>query len=109
MSENQKSGPVVTVSATDRDIDENARLSYTLKESDRTYFSVEDIPPNAGVLTVYRVNISYRLNITPVSHCFPSRMNEVFEIYGHFECPNFFPTRFLSSYIIITVLSAVHK
>ncbi|XP_060579771.1 LOW QUALITY PROTEIN: neural-cadherin-like [Ruditapes philippinarum] len=53
MSENQKSGPVVTVSATDKDIDENARLSYTLKESDRAYFSVEDIPPNAGVLTVY--------------------------------------------------------
>lgn len=54
MSENQKSGPVVTVSATDRDIDENARLSYFLEEKDRMYFSVEDIPPNAGVLTVYR-------------------------------------------------------
>ena len=55
MSENQIAGPVVTVSATDNDIDENARLTYTLKESDRTFFSIETMPPNAGVLTVFQV------------------------------------------------------
>jgi len=59
MSENQKTGPVTTVTAIDRDIDENARLTYTLKESDRTYFSIETIPPNAGVLTVYRVGAHF--------------------------------------------------
>ena len=59
MSENQKTGPVTTVTAIDRDIDENARLTYTLKESDRTYFSIETIPPNAGVLTVYRVSAHF--------------------------------------------------
>lgn len=58
MSENQKTGPVTTVTAIDRDIDENARLTYTLKESDRTYFSIETIPPNAGVLTVFRVSVT---------------------------------------------------
>ncbi|WAR12271.1 CADN-like protein, partial [Mya arenaria] len=54
MSENQKTGPVKTVTAIDRDIDENARLTYTLKDSDRTYFFIETIPPNAGVLKVFR-------------------------------------------------------
>ena len=56
MSENQVAGPVVTVSATDNDIDENARLTYTLEEGDRSYFSIETMPPNAGVLTVFRVS-----------------------------------------------------
>ncbi|KAH3768197.1 hypothetical protein DPMN_169409 [Dreissena polymorpha] len=55
MSENQKAGPVITVTAIDKDIDENARLTYTLKDSDRTYFSIETIPPNAGVLKVFNV------------------------------------------------------
>ena len=56
MSENQIGGAVVTVSATDNDIDENARLTYTLKESDRSFFSIDTIPPNAGVLTVFNVS-----------------------------------------------------
>ena len=56
MSENQASGPVVTVSATDKDIDEHARLTYTLKETDRSFFSIEQMPPNAGVLTVFNVS-----------------------------------------------------
>ena len=53
MSENQQTGPVKTVTAIDRDIDENARLTYTLKDTDRSYFYIETIPPNAGVLKVY--------------------------------------------------------
>ena len=56
MSENQVTGPIVTVSATDKDIDEHARLTYTLRETDRSYFSIEQMPPNAGVLTVFRVS-----------------------------------------------------
>ncbi|KAL5021610.1 hypothetical protein ScPMuIL_000765 [Solemya velum] len=54
MSENLKSGPVVTVSATDNDIGENAKLMYTLKTGeDAKFFKMEDIPPNAGVLNVF--------------------------------------------------------
>ena len=55
MSENQKTGPIITVSATDNDIDENARLTYTLDKTDSSHFFIEKVPPNAGVLTVYTV------------------------------------------------------
>ncbi|KAL4234097.1 hypothetical protein ACF0H5_005750 [Mactra antiquata] len=65
MSESQKTGPVITVSATDKDIDEHARLTYTLKDTDNSYFFVDDIPPNAGVLTVYRVGYFFIDDLPP--------------------------------------------
>ncbi|KAK3581134.1 hypothetical protein CHS0354_033929 [Potamilus streckersoni] len=54
MSENQSRGSIITVSATDKDINDNARLTYTLKASDNTFFSIETVPPNAGVLEVFK-------------------------------------------------------
>ncbi|XP_033753809.1 LOW QUALITY PROTEIN: neural-cadherin-like [Pecten maximus] len=52
LSESQKSGPVITVSATDDDIGENAKLTYTL-QSDLSFFSITTLPSNAGVINVF--------------------------------------------------------
>lgn len=58
MSEHQKSGTVVIVSATDKDIGEYAKLMYTLKTGeDAKFFKMQDIPPNAGALNVFKVVI----------------------------------------------------
>lgn len=66
MSENTaKGGPVITVSATDNDIDENARLTYTLEETDSYYFFIEKVPPNAGLVTVFNVRTSPFTTVDP--------------------------------------------
>ena len=57
MSENFPKGASVTsVSATDADSGENAKLTYTLREQDREYFEIILIEAtNTGVLKVYKV------------------------------------------------------
>jgi hypothetical protein len=55
LSESQKTGPVISVSATDDDIDENAKLIYSI-ENDLKYFAIKTLPSNAGVITVYSVS-----------------------------------------------------
>ena len=57
MSENFPKGASITsVSATDADTGENAKLTYTLKEQDRQYFEIILIEAtNTGVLKVYKV------------------------------------------------------
>ena len=59
MSESLPKGASITsVSATDRDIGDNARLTYTLKESDREFFSMTSVEAtNTGVLKVFNVSI----------------------------------------------------
>lgn len=56
LSESQKSGPVITVSATDDDIGDNAKLTYSLSE-DLSFFAIETLPSNAGVIQVFSVSI----------------------------------------------------
>ena len=58
MSENYPKGASITsVSAQDKDIGKNARMTYTLKERDREYFSVTSVEAtNTGVLKVFKVN-----------------------------------------------------
>ena len=57
MSESYVAGvSIVSVSATDRDIGENAQLTYTLREADRVHFSMVTVgATNTGVLKVYTV------------------------------------------------------
>ena len=61
MSENFPTGASVTsVSATDHDIGPNAKMTYTLKEADREFFSMTSVEAtNTGVLKVFRVFNSY--------------------------------------------------
>ena len=48
---------VLTVCATDADVGENARLTYSLREEDREFFAMDTIEAtNTGVLKVYRVS-----------------------------------------------------
>ena len=62
MSENYPVGASVTsVSASDPDIGANAKMTYTLKEQDRTYFYMTSVEAtNTGVLKVFKVS---RVNI----------------------------------------------
>ena len=47
---------IISVSAVDRDLGANAKLSYMLKESDRQYFSIATVEANnTGVLKVFKV------------------------------------------------------
>ena len=55
LSESQLSGRVITVSATDKDVNENTKLTYTLENSDLTFFSIRSLF-NAGDITVFRVS-----------------------------------------------------
>ena len=57
MSENYPVGASVTsVSASDPDIGANAKMTYTLKEQDRTYFYMTSVEAtNTGVLKVFKV------------------------------------------------------
>ena len=59
MSEHLPQGASITsVSATDQDIGENAKLRYTLDKKARQYFSMDTIEAtNTGVLKVYHVSI----------------------------------------------------
>ncbi|KAK7504632.1 hypothetical protein BaRGS_00004118 [Batillaria attramentaria] len=52
MSENQKSGEVIRVWATDADMGHNAKLTYSLKEGDSRFFQVVTID-NMGSVLVY--------------------------------------------------------
>ena len=62
MSENYDRGASITsVSATDKDIGINAKLTYILKEQDREYFSITSVDAtNTGVLKVFRVRPEYQ-------------------------------------------------
>lgn len=57
MSENLAiDGSITSISATDKDIGKHAKLTYILKEQDRTYFSMSSVEAtNTGVLKVYKV------------------------------------------------------
>ena len=57
MSEYYPPGASITsISATDKDIGSNARLTYMLKKEDREYFTMTSVEAtNTGVLKVYRV------------------------------------------------------
>ncbi len=47
---------ITSVSAVDRDLGSNAKLSYMLKESDRQYFGITTVEAtNTGVLKVHQV------------------------------------------------------
>ncbi|CAG2215276.1 unnamed protein product [Mytilus edulis] len=54
LSESQLSGPVVSVVATDDDVDDNAKLTYSIvTQNDLNFFSIITLPSNDGVITVY--------------------------------------------------------
>ena len=65
MSENQKSGQIVRVVAFDRDIDNNARLTYTLVSHANTF--LVDTINNEGSVSVFQVHIN------PQIHRFPGK------------------------------------
>ena len=53
---------VLTVSATDADVGENAKLTYSLKEEDREFFSMVTVDAtNTGVLKVFRVKTQLQI------------------------------------------------
>lgn len=55
--ESQTSGPVISVVATDDDVDDNAALTYSIiTQNDLNFFSITTLPSNVGVLTVYNVS-----------------------------------------------------
>ncbi|CAG2215989.1 unnamed protein product [Mytilus edulis] len=55
LSESQLSGPVVSVVATDDDVDDNAKLTYSIvTQNDLNFFSIITLPSNDGVITVYK-------------------------------------------------------
>lgn len=56
MSENLKSGEVFRVGATDADMGNNAKLTYTLAQDDRVFFQVITID-NMGSILVYEVKL----------------------------------------------------
>ena len=57
LSESQLSGPVVSVVATDDDVDDNAKLTYSIvTQNDLNFFSIITLPSNDGVITVYNVS-----------------------------------------------------
>ena len=57
MSENLGVGAsIISVSATDADVGQYAKLTYSLKEQDRQFFSIFSVEAtNTGVLKVFRV------------------------------------------------------
>ena len=63
MSESYRRGASITsVSASDKDIGINAKLTYILKEQDREYFSMTSVEAtNTGVLKVFRVSAHFVL------------------------------------------------
>lgn len=63
MSENQKSGEVFRVGATDADIGNNAKLTYSLAQSDRRFFQVVTVD-NMGSILVYMVSTGFAVMVT---------------------------------------------
>lgn len=58
LSESQTSGPVISVVATDDDVDDNAALTYSIiTQNDLNFFSITTLPSNVGVITVYNVSL----------------------------------------------------
>ena len=50
---------IATVSATDADIGNNAKLMYSLRREDREFFTIETIEAtNTGVLKVHKVSLA---------------------------------------------------
>ncbi|XP_061162553.1 neural-cadherin-like [Saccostrea echinata] len=53
LPESQTSGLIITVAATDDDIGNNSKITYSLK-SDLNFFSISSLPSNKGALNVYK-------------------------------------------------------
>ena len=58
LPESQKSGLIITVAATDDDIGNNSKVTYSLK-SDLNFFSISSLPSNKGALNVFKVRVHW--------------------------------------------------
>ena len=65
MSENLPvDASIISVSATDADVGQYAKLTYSLKEEDRQFFSMFSVEAtNTGVLKVFRVRVVVKSHV----------------------------------------------